>query len=96
MMNMKCDNCGATLEYNEEQRLKFCPFCGFALPVPEDAASMEKYRLEHEEKVRQQKVEEERENKKRAAKQKNRELLCILALLALCLLGIILNGALRK
>ena len=59
MKNLKCSNCGANLEFNDDKRMQFCPYCGYALPLPEDAASLEKFKLKHQEEVRQRKHKED-------------------------------------
>ena len=59
---MKCENCGANLEINQEHRTKFCPYCGAAVQIPETAFDHEKFILEHNEQVRRQKVKEKNRN----------------------------------
>lgn len=56
----KCENCGGNLKTDSEHRMQFCPYCGAAVKIPETAFDHEKFVLEHQEKVRQQKVKEDR------------------------------------
>lgn len=55
-MNAKCSNCGANLEYDD--KTKFCPYCGAVVEKPEDPHEFEKWKLNHEETVRQRKNKE--------------------------------------
>lgn len=65
MTTTKCENCGATLQIDTENAIKFCPYCGYALKLPEDMVDLAKFAMKHEEAVRQRKVEEKRKDDKR-------------------------------
>lgn len=71
---IKCENCGAVLDIEKENRLQFCPYCKTKIQIPETELDHEKYVLEHNEKVRKQQV-----------KEKNKEFLIGMALVGFCI-----------
>ena len=62
--DIKCANCGGTLQIDRENRQKFCPYCGAAVQIPDNAFEYSRFVLEHNEKVRQRQVAERREDQK--------------------------------
>ena len=63
-INYKCPNCGNNVLVDRQHIAQFCSQCGAPLKIPETAFDHEKFVLEHEEKVRQRKVQEEREKER--------------------------------
>lgn len=84
---IKCENCGANMNIDTDNAMRFCPFCGNAMKVPEDYIDLAKFTMKHEETVRQTKTKEEAEDKKRTGK-----LVAILfgSIIGICALAIIL------
>ena len=68
LKTIKCENCGANMNTDTDNAMRFCPFCGAAMQLPEDIVDLAKFTLKHEEKVRQKKVEEHIAEDKRSAK----------------------------
>ena len=68
MAAIKCDNCGANLQTDTETAMKFCPYCGFGLKVSEDIVDLAKFKMKHDEEVRQRIVNEENAHSKRIVK----------------------------
>ena len=62
--SIKCENCGAIMQTDTENELRFCPYCGYAMEMPEDIVGLAKFQMKHEENVRQQKVKEQKETDK--------------------------------
>ena len=62
METTKCENCGASLQIDTENAMKFCPYCGNIVKAPDSKIEFEKYKMKHEEQVRQQIVKENRED----------------------------------
>jgi len=65
---IKCENCGANMNTDTDNAMRFCPFCGTAMKLPEDYVDLAKFTLKHNETVRQRKVSEEKEDEKRSLK----------------------------
>lgn len=62
---INCQNCGGPIQIDENYVFRFCPYCGASINIDKKALkfAQERYRLEHEEAVRRQKViEKQKEN----------------------------------
>ncbi len=56
------------MRVNEDKPIMFCPYCGYALKLPENLVDLAKFQMKHNEEVRQRIVREEISNNKRIAK----------------------------
>lgn len=52
-MVIKCKNCGANLDTDDNAT--FCPYCGLKIDKPKDPHEFDKWKLNHEEEIRQRK-----------------------------------------
>lgn len=81
---VKCENCGANMNTDTDNAIRFCPFCGNAMKMPEDYIDLVKFQAKHNETVRQQMVKESIEYEKRDRKSTIITVICIAVVIAIC------------
>ena len=81
---IKCENCGANMSMDTENTMRFCPFCGNAIKIPENYVDLEKFKAKHTEEVRQRIVKEKLEERKRDNKSTIITAICIVILIITC------------
>ncbi len=88
-MNCKCENCGAPLEIDQIMQVKFCPYCGAKIEIPEETpANMtdvvhgiaKSFFIQHAEKVKYNhehaaEIAEEKRKEKREERQNDRKMM---------------------
>lgn len=74
-----CDNCGANMNADSDKMMMFCPYCGAAFPKKDDILEYSRFKVKHDEEVRQRQVAEKQE----AEKRNNRQFWIIFAVFAL-------------
>lgn len=81
---IKCENCGANMNTDTENAMRFCPFCGNAIKLPENYVDLAKYTMQHKENIRRQMREEKLDDEKRD----NKSTIILFICIALVLVGI--------
>ncbi len=81
--NIKCENCGASLEFDQTKQVSYCPYCGFSIKEKETLYDHEKYMANFQEKVRQNIVKEKTAEERRS----NRQIALIFGILILFIIA---------
>lgn len=85
---IKCENCGANMNTDTDNAMRFCPFCGNAIKLPEDYIDLAKFQAKHNEEVRKQIVKEQIESEKRNHKNTIVYGVCLIVIMAVIWYGI--------